>query len=295
MVLQVVDNGSTDGTPEEIADRWPDVQVERLTANVGFGSAINIGASLWPRHHVLALNVDTIPSKDAIARLVRTLSVLPRAGVVAPRLLNADGSLQPSAYRFPTLGRWWSSTVGLDRLAPEGRNIPVPGSRPVTVPWVTGAALLVCREAWDEVGGFDPAYRFFVEEVDLQRRLADAGWHTMLEPRAEIMHFGGSRPIPPRRFALSHDGWERYFGVHRGRAAQVGARVVLALLACSRSLAWSAIAVTRPGSRLTALRWARMFAASAIISLARLPGAARRRHDPYVPQRQQTPPRDESG
>jgi len=295
VVLQVIDNGSTDGTPEEIACRWPDVHVKRIAANVGFGAAVNIGASLWPRHDVLALNVDTIPSKHAIAILARALSSTPRVAVAAPRLVNADGSLQRSSYRFPTIRRWCYVAVGLDRLSRQRGTVPEEERRPALVDWAAGAALLVRREAWDEIGGFDPAYRFFVEEVDLQRRLADAGWLVVLEPRAAIVHFGGAHPIPPRRFALSHDGWERYFGVRGGRGAQIRARSALVLLAFTRCLAWAIIAMTRPRSRATALRWTRMFAGTATISLVRLAGAARRHHQPYIPQRHHELPIDHRG
>ncbi len=280
--LQVVDNGSIDGTPDVIADRWPEVHVVRLAQNVGYGAAVNIGASLWPTHHVLALNIDTIPSPAAIEALRTKLVATTSAGVIAPRLLNADGSVQESWFRFPTLRGWFWAAIGLDRLVGRRPNVGPPTDEEHGG-WASGAALLVRREAWRQVGGFDPAYRFYVEEVDLQERLAARGWTRVIEPQAAVTHFGGSRPVSAQRFLLSHDGWERYFGTRSGRPSQVGARLVLAFLAFTRFVAWSWLARAKPERDADAPEWSKMFGLTALISLSRLPSTACRRHEPYVP------------
>src|SRR3954470_21083192 len=121
-VVQIVDNGSTDGTAEHVEARWPTVMVLRLGSNLGYGSAVNAGAEPWPRHHVLALNADTIGAPGALDRLLPTLAGHERAAVVAPRLLDADGSLQRSAYEFPTLGGFARQALGLKRTVRASRH-----------------------------------------------------------------------------------------------------------------------------------------------------------------------------
>jgi N-acetylglucosaminyl-diphospho-decaprenol L-rhamnosyltransferase len=283
-VIQVVDNGSTDGTPDYLARRWPDIMLLRLDRNLGYGGAVNAGAALWPRHDVLALNIDTNAAPGAVDRLVAALASDNRLAVVAPRLRNADGSVQRSMYEFPSLARFARQVVGLDsrdvrRLVAADAAL----SGIHAVDWAPGVALLVRRHAWDAVGGFDPAYRFFVEEVDLQRRLRDAGWGVAVDPAAEVTHHGGNVPRPAALFALSHDGWERYFGSREGRVRQVMARALLCAIAATRCTAWLALAASRPARRREALRWAAMFAGTIALSAARLPAAALRRHPPYVP------------
>ena len=283
-VVQIVDNGSTDGTPDHVEARWPNVMVLRLSSNLGYAGGVNAGAELWPRHHVLALNVDTVVGRGALARLVATMAAERRVALVAPRLLEADGRLQRSVHEFPSLAGFARQAVGVKRTVSPTRQSSQEESAetPFEIDWASGAALLVRREAWDEVGGFDPSYRFFVEEVDLERRLRDAGWSVLLEPRAEVTHYGGAHPIPAARFALAHDGWERYFGSRFGRPRQFAARALLCGVAISRCALWVVRALVRPASRSESLRWARMFAAVTLLSAAKLPGAALRRHRPYT-------------
>jgi N-acetylglucosaminyl-diphospho-decaprenol L-rhamnosyltransferase len=252
---------------------------------LGYGSAVNAGAELWPQHHVLALNADTVAAPGALARLARTMAAGDRAGLVAPRLVEPDGTLQRSLYDFPSLGGFARQAIGLERTvkATRGGSREESADRAFEIDWASGAALLVRRQAWDAVGGFDPAYRFFVEEVDLQRRLRDAGWSVLFEPRAQVTHFGGAQPIPATRFALAHDGWERYFGSRHGRPRQVAARLLLCAVAASRCALWAALAILKPSARRESLRWMRMFAGVTVLSLAKLPGAVLRRHRPYAP------------
>jgi N-acetylglucosaminyl-diphospho-decaprenol L-rhamnosyltransferase len=273
----VVDNGSSDGTLGAVRRLAPDVRIVETGANLGYGAAANRGAAEAPGAHVLVLNPDVEIGPEAVARLVATLEAEPQAGVVAPRLLDGDGSVQHSAFRFPSLGTFAGQMIGVRNVRsdqPAGADLVRPG-------WASGAALLVRRAAWDAVGGFDPAYFFFVEEVDFQRRLRDAGWGVLIDQRATAVHHGGARVIPAALFARSHDGWERYFGTRRGRAAQVAARLLLSGTAATRALGWLAVGLARPSRRAEARAWAAMFAGVLRISLAKAPGALRRPHQRY--------------
>jgi len=273
----VVDNASSDGTADHVRGAFPSVEIVELPHNTGYAGALCEGARrAGPGRDLLALNVDTVVAPDAILALLRVLDARPEVGVAAPRLQNPDGTLQPSIYHFPTVGRFVLQALRLERL---GRRTP-DHDVAQDVEWASGAALLARREAWDAVGGFDPAYRFYVEEIDFQRRVHDAGWAVAFEPSAVVVHHGGFAPVPAERFLLAHDGFERYFAVHDGPVAQVLARLALCLVAASRWLAWSVIALASRRHRHAALAWARMFGPVTLRSLMRLPGALRRRHDP---------------
>jgi N-acetylglucosaminyl-diphospho-decaprenol L-rhamnosyltransferase len=272
--ILVVDNGSTDDTVSMVRAGFPSVSVVESPDNNGYGASVNLGAGPRPEGHVLALNSDAYLHPDALSRLVTDLADDPSVGAVAPALVNPDLTPQPSAHSFPTLRRLAAEALFIDRSA-LGRCGRLDYHRreydytePTRVDWATGAALLIRREAWIETGGFDPAYRFYVEEVDLQRRLADRGFAVVLNPLAVCVHEGGKRPVPAEQFVLSHDGFERYFGSRRGTPAGRAARLLLCLTATTRAAAWAIR--TRLGTsdeRELARRWLRMFLAVTRLSL----------------------------
>ena len=288
LAVAVVDNGSRDGTPEDVSRSWPEVKLIALTRNVGYGEAINVGARVLPAGHVLALNVDVRLEPDALRELVGVLEKNPTVGAVAPRLTNPDGTLQPSAHRFPTLTKLFGEALALDRLPVVGtlfdyhlRRYRYNAAR--SVDWVSGAVLLVRREAWEALGGFDPQYPFFVEELDLQRRLADQGWRVVLEPATAVVHFGGKRPIAPEVFLQAHAGLERYFGLAGGRSAAAAARAVLCMTALTRAIGWTILSLFDRPNRAEAQRWASMFIRvfwRSTLLLRRIPAA---QYPPYVP------------
>lgn len=268
VTVVVVDNGSADGTLDLVRRRWPQVETVALGENRGYGASCNEGARRHPGADVLACNPDAVLDPDCVARLAAALAADPWVGVAAPRLRNPDGTLQPSAHRFPRLRDLLGEALLLDRVAASfdyhargyAHDAPRRGG------WATGAVLLVRREAWDAVGGFDPAYRLYVEEVDLQKRLAEHGWEAVLDPAAGALHHGGKQPVPVEQFLLSHDGWARYFRRTGGAPAALAARLILLLTALVRGLAWSAMGTVRPAAR----PWAAMFLGVFARGLSRL-------------------------
>ena len=260
----VVDNASSDGTPALVREGWPSVRVVELERNVGYGAAANAGADAAPDGHLLVLNVDTIVCDGALDAMCDALTDNPDVGLVGPRLVHGDGRLQPSVHEFPTVGKLFAEALFLDRLPLVGARFSYHGrwydySRPARCDFLTGAVLMVRHEAWEACGGFDPGYVFFVEEVDLQRRLASLGWPALIEPRAKVVHFGGKLPIPAERFLRSHEGYARYFSSDVSRGTPWLARAALSLTALTRAIAWTLFWVARPGSRPDSGRWAAMF------------------------------------
>ena len=194
----VVDNGSTDGSIEMVRRDFPDVRLVVDESNPGYGAACNRAVAECSAPYVFLLNSDTLLRRGTLDALRDYMESHPRVALAGPRLLNADGSLQPSCFAFPSatfLVVEHSSLRPLARAIPPMRRhffIGWPHDAARRVPWVMGAALLVRRSAYEQVGGFDPSFHMYCEEVDLAYRLATAGWETHFAPVADVTHLGGA-------------------------------------------------------------------------------------------------------
>jgi len=188
----VVDNGSKDGTVEAI--RRLKIAIDNLIVienveNLGFARANNQGISKAKGRYVLLLNSDTEVKRGAIEKLREFAEEKPDVGVVGARLLNADGTMQESVFRLPTLGRtvkqyWFGQKGVLDKYVPGGEN-------PVEVEAVVGAAFMITPEAIKKVGKLDERYFMFFEDLDYCRRARRAGLGLWYLPEAEVVHYHG--------------------------------------------------------------------------------------------------------
>lgn len=193
----VVDNGSEDGSPELVAGEFPWVHLLVPVENLGFGRAVNLVASRTATPWIAPANADTQVSPGALSALLAAGDADPGAGLLGPRLRLDDGSVQRSVQPFPTLATTLLLHSRAHRLLPgiAGRLVRPEAWNPdaaARVPWVTGAFVLVRREAWDAVGGFDEEQWMYAEDIDLCWRLARAGWATRYVPEAEIRHVHGA-------------------------------------------------------------------------------------------------------
>jgi N-acetylglucosaminyl-diphospho-decaprenol L-rhamnosyltransferase len=232
----VVDHGSTDGTVDAVRERFPAVTVVEQE-NRGLGAGWNRGLRETSAPYVLVLNSDAWLVGDAAERLVRFAEGIPRAAWVAPRLLNPDGSLQPSVRGFPTPWRLATEYLFLRKLAPRSRLLNAfygGGFRHDEireVEFAKAAAFLIRREAFDEVGPFDEEFFLFSEETDWSYRARKAGWRTLFFPEAEAVHVGGAswRRESATLFREQVRGHLRFLVKHRGdRTAERARRVMLA-------------------------------------------------------------------
>ena len=223
----VVDNASIDGSAEMVREEFPGVGVLALRENRGFSAGNNAGIRTSQGPFVLLLNPDTVARPGSIEALCEYMEGQPDVGVVGPRLRNADGSLQPSRRRFPTLMTALVESTPLQQLFPNAGVLRrfYMGDRPdgetQDVDWLSGAALLCRRETLEQVGLFDPGYFMFSEEMDLCRRVRDAGWRVVYLPEAEVIHFGGGstdQAVPSRHINFNTSK-ARYFRLHEGRVA----------------------------------------------------------------------------
>ncbi len=206
--IVVVDNASTDDTVEVLRQRFPQARVLSNPENLGFGSAANRAAREATGRHLLFLNPDTEMQDRALDRAVSFLDAQPDVGIVGARVLNPDGTLQRACRRsIPTpsvaffqisgLGRVWrnhssAGAYNLERLDP---------SRTCDVGAVSGAFLLIRREAWERTGGFDERYFLYGEDLDLCLAVARLGYRVVYFPEAVVIHHKGASSRQARRRA----------------------------------------------------------------------------------------------
>jgi GT2 family glycosyltransferase len=181
----VVDNGSVDDSVSAIASRFPAVHIIGNERNLGFAKANNQALSVAKGRYFLLLNSDTLVVPNSLDELVHVADNHLDVGVVAPKLLNMDGSLQGSWSAFPT---FWSELIG--------KNIPrretvVGLPFAYEVDWVMGACMLVRGETVADVGMLDEDYFFYSEETDWCFRIKNRGWKVWYISNAEIYHLGG--------------------------------------------------------------------------------------------------------
>lgn len=189
----VVDNGSSDGSPELVRAEFPGVRLVASTDNLGFGAAVNLVADQTDAPWLAVANADVALRDGALDALLEAGQANPRAGAVAPRLVLPDGSTQHSVFGFPTVRQALLVSSGAavifprlaERLLLLNHFDP---ARPRVVPWAVAAFLLVRRAAWEEVGGFDSQQWMYAEDLDLGWRLGRRGWLTVFEPAAVLEH-----------------------------------------------------------------------------------------------------------
>ncbi len=228
----VVDNDSSDDTVAVVRERFPAVTVVEQ-ANRGLAAGWARGLEELPeRRWALILNADAWLVGDALERMVALGDANPEVGVVAPKLLNLDGSLQRSVRGFPTRWRLATEYYYLRKLGPQtellngfyGAGFDHASEREVEC--VMGACMLVRRAAIDAVGPPDSSFFLFSEEVDWLYRFAQAGWKTRFTPDAQCMHVGGASH-GGRLYRDNLRGHMRFFLKHHGLAQAESVRSLL--------------------------------------------------------------------
>lgn len=241
----VVDNASQDGSADMVAEEFPRAKLIRNSENRGFAAANNQALAVAGGRHILLLNSDTVVHGDVLARSVAYLESNPDVGVMGCRVLNGDGTMQPTCSRFPTLLNLILLTSGLWKLPwppfldrYQMRRWDRHDERDVEV--VTGCYMLVRREAFEQVGYLDESFFFFGEETDWCRRFRDAGWKVRFAPVGEITHYGGgsSRSLNYKRDLMLSSAMVKLHLKHGGLLAGVCAWVIVCGFNLSRAVYW---------------------------------------------------------
>ena len=204
----VVDNASSDGTAALVESRFPEAMLIRKEQRHGFSYNVNLGAAGAESRYLLLLNPDAVLRPGALDRLVAHLASAADVGIVGPRLLYPDGSPQWSARAFPSplstivrrtpLRRWFPSIADSHLL----RDLP---DVAVDVDWMLGAALLIRRDVFEQLGGMDDRFRLYCEDADLCWRTQAAGWRVQHLGSAEFEHALGQ--LTRKRFFTRLTVW----------------------------------------------------------------------------------------
>lgn len=254
----VPDNGSTDGSPESIRSVFPGVRVLENGANLGFAKGNNRGIHASQGELVLILNPDTIVHDGALDRFVAFADRHPEAGAFGCRVLNPDGSYQLTVAPFPAIWRYWVNILRLHRIVQFatlfrlGGYLDWHGDTERAIDWQSGCCLMVRTCLLKRLGGFDEQFFYTYEEVDLCRRVWDAGYSILFTPEASITHLRGqSVSRSPLRFELEkqRSGY-RYFYKHYG--SQGARRLRYAQLTALRKtqLKQQCVALLRPSDQV---------------------------------------------
>lgn len=198
----VWDNASSDGSAEAIATRFPQVRLLRSEDNLGFGKANNAAAEQVVAEWILLLNSDTETHSGAVEKAVRFAEQHPEAGIIGGRAVFPDGSLNPTSC-FSRISLWglFCTAVGLHLVFPDSTvfNREMIGgwqrdhARHVDI--VSGSFMLMRTALWRELGGFNPRYFMYAEDLDICMRAERLGYRPMITPEARIMHLGGASAI----------------------------------------------------------------------------------------------------
>ena len=191
--IVLADNGSTDGSVEAAARR-PGVRLVSTGGNLGYGQAANIGVRATTSEFVVVANPDVVWGAGALDELLAATKRWPRGASFGPLIRTPDGAVYPSARELPSVSRgighalcgwWWPSNPWTASYRME--NID-PVER--LAGWLSGSCVLLRRAAFDAVGGFDPGYFMYFEDLDLGQRLTTAGWQNIYVPSAAVAHLG---------------------------------------------------------------------------------------------------------
>ena len=265
----VVDNASTDGTPELVAEMFPEVKLIRNPENSGFAKANNIGIAQTSADYICLVNSDVKFLDDCISPMVRYLSGHPGVGMLGPKMLAASGEVRRSTMRFPTVWNNFCRAIGLDSLFKGSRSFggllmsdfDHQTTAPVEV--LNGWFLLVRRSAVERVGLLDPQFFMYGEDVDWCYRFRQAGEEVVFFAEAGAIHYGGaSSSHAPLRFYLElyRATWQ-YWRKHHSGPAQIGFLAAFAVHHSVRLLGSAFIYLCSPSQRpYTAARFKRSLA-----------------------------------
>lgn len=254
----ISDNGSTDGSISFIRSNYPQVMVLENGANLGFAKGNNVGIRACRGEFVLVLNPDTIIHKGALEKWLDFADQHPEAGAFGCRVLNPDGTYQNSARPFPTVRRAMVAALYLRPLARlsdafiSDTYIGWSGDTEREVDWQSGCCILFRASVLKQLGGFDEQFFYHYEEVDLCKRVWDAGYSVRFDPKVTITHLGGQSVNRfPSRFELERcRNRYRYYYKHFGSRGAKGCRAAYLTWLGVRQLGYGALYLMRPSKTL---------------------------------------------
>ncbi len=220
----VVDNASSDGSPEFIRENFPDVKLICNTENLGFARANNIGFNHSRGKYLFLINSDVVAYPNCFKTMVDYMDRHPEIGLLGPRILGTDNNVQRSCMGYPSLWNTFCRAIVLDNIFPHSELFSGfmmkywahDSIKAVDV--INGCFWAVRRKAIEEVGLLDEDFFMYGEDMDWCKRFNNAGWNVVYFPLAEALHYGGasSSRSPIRYYVEMHKAnlkfWRKHYG-----------------------------------------------------------------------------------
>lgn len=223
----VVDNASSDGAPELVRSTYPHVRLIRNEENLGFAKATNIGINASAGRYICLINSDIVVLDGCLDKMRNYMDANQHIGVLGPKVLNADRTLQPSCRSFPGLWSGFCRALALDKLLPRskafGREFMTHWSHETAsrVDYLSGCFMMARREAVNQVGLLDEDFFFYAEDKDWCKRFWDKGWEVVYYPDAAVVHYmcGSSSRDPIKYYVQEIRANLHYYLKHHGQRA----------------------------------------------------------------------------
>ena len=226
----VVDNASSDGTPQLIEQEFPNVKLLRNESNCGFAKANNIAMAVSRGKYVCLVNSDVNVPGSCVPPMLAYMDEHPEIGLLGPRMRTANGAIGRSYMRFPSLWKMFCRALALDRLLPNCRVFggflmgDFDNTRTAPVDVLNGWFLLIRRSALEQVGGLDEGFFMYGEDIDWCRRFHKKGWQVVYYAGSEALHYGGgsSRKAPIQFYVeMQRANLRYYWKSYQSRLAQI--------------------------------------------------------------------------
>ena len=232
--ILIIDNGSTDDTCAIIAQNYTNITVISGHGNVGFAAGNNIGLQAAQGRHFFILNPDTEILSGTLKTLTDYADTHPEVGMIAPRVINPDGTLQHSTFRFPDLAQafygFFEKLVSIDSTR-NGRYAPESYENERSVEHILGAAIFIQRILWNQIGGMDDNYTLYFEETDWCYRAHQKNWGLHYLPSAAIMHRGAhsTSSTPEHSSVLFAQSQSRFYRTNLGMYSYLMLKIIALL------------------------------------------------------------------
>jgi hypothetical protein len=251
----VVDNASSDGSPEMVKGQFPDVLVVCNNNNLGFARANNIGIRKAQGKFLCLVNSDVVVSKGCLEKMIAFMQSQPLIGMMGPQVIGINGAVQRSCMKHPTLLNMFARAIALDSIFPK---LTLMGNQLMTnwkhdilrrVDIINGCFWLIRRQALEGVGLLDEQFFMYGEDMDWCKRFWDAHWEIVFYPDAQVVHYGGasSANSPIKFYVEMHRASLKYWNKHHGKVSSLIYRLVLLLHHCFRAIAYLLQALLVPG------------------------------------------------
>jgi len=253
----VVDNASSDGTPELIREHFPQVHLIRSDENCGFARGNNIGIQHSHGDYIALVNSDVIVPAGCFDKILAYMDCNSDVGLLGPQMVGPDGSIRRSTMRNPTLWNLLCRALALDRLFQRTRWAggflmrDFPHDRTQVVEVLNGWFWVARRQALKDVGPLDGQFFMYGEDLDWCYRFQKEGWRLVFFAGARAIHFGGgsSAAAPLRFHREEYQANLKYWRKHHGRASTAAYAAVAILHEMMRIAGHSMVALARPRSR----------------------------------------------